>query len=316
MEKDVEDGGVNMINLHLMQSSFYLQWAGTLYDKKHDNWAEIPQWEYRKIATELNAFEINVNKDNHVILEKINSPFWKNVLATHYKYKKYLFSNKVNNNNIKDQFLWYNQDLKYRNKELYFKRWHKGGIERMHHILNTDNTRILNYNEIAEKIGNTAQLQFEYYAIINALPRDWKALIRMGNLNTTENDTHVLCYYKKKAKSIRLELQAKSANNNKPCSHNFWINKLGLELTDKIWGLAKDVTREIRLKELNWKILHNIYPTNIMLHKMKHRTNNKCCLCPNKIDFVEHFFYECFKVKQFWNYIEYYIQRKKEQDPH
>jgi len=68
------------------------------------------------------------------------------------------------------------------------------------------------------------------------------------------------------------------------------------------------VTKEIRLKELNWKILHNIYPTNIML--LIYRPNNKCCLCPNKTDFIEHFFYECFKVKQFWNYIEYYIQMK------
>ena len=117
-------------------------------------------------------------------------------------------------------------------------------------------------------------------------------------------------YYKNKAKTIRLSLQEKMADKTKPCAHNFWANKLGLQLTDNIWGLAKNVTKEIRLKELNWKILHNIYATNIMLHKMKYRTNNKCCLCPNKIDFIEHFFYDCLKVKQFWNYIEYYIQRK------
>ncbi|XP_076468368.1 uncharacterized protein LOC143299124 [Babylonia areolata] len=36
---------------------------------------------------------------------------------------------------------------------------------------------------------------------------------------------------------------------------------------------------ETRLKEVQWKILHNIYPTSILLHKMEIMENNKCSIC-------------------------------------
>ena len=66
-------------------------------------------------------------------------------------------------------------------------------------------------------------------------------------------------------------------------------------------------TKEIRLRELQWKILHNLYPTNILLNKMKVVDDNKCSLCRDEVDFLEHFFFLCPPVKQFWIKIEKYL---------
>ena len=38
-----------------------------------------------------------------------------------------------------------------------------------------------------------------------------------------------------------------------------------------IWSLPALVTKETRLRVLHWKLLHNIFPTNILLCKMKVR---------------------------------------------
>ena len=34
------------------------------------------------------------------------------------------------------------------------------------------------------------------------------------------------------------------------------------------------------------------------------RGDNKCIYCPSEIDYIEHFFYDCAFVKQFWKWME------------
>ena len=56
-----------------------------------------------------------------------------------------------------------------------------------------------------------------------------------------------------------------------PCANGFWHRKFGTEIDKHIWSLPSLVTKETRLRVLQWKLLHNIYPTNILLCKMKVR---------------------------------------------
>ena len=74
--------------------------------------------------------------------------------------------------------------------------------------------------------------------------------------------------------------------------------------------IAHEVTKESRLRELHWKILHNIYPTNILLSKIGVTETNKCSYCTNEIDFIEHFFFKCNKIRKLWKHIENVTQAK------
>merc|ERR1712121_4266 len=87
----------------------------------------------------------------------------------------------------------------------------------------------------------------------------------------------------------------------------FWERKLDIEITPQVWLTAVKASKETRLRLLQWKIMHNIYPTNIMLHRMKVREDNKCTYCRDVIDVIEHFFFECPAVSNFWKHIECYI---------
>ena len=89
----------------------------------------------------------------------------------------------------------------------------------------------------------------------------------------------------------------------KPCSSRFWLNKYNIYVDKNIWKLAWETTHEVRLRELQWKILHNIYPTNILLQKMGLAANNRCSLCKTEIDYIEHFFFSCSTIKYMWEYI-------------
>ena len=66
--------------------------------------------------------------------------------------------------------------------------------------------------------------------------------------------------------------------------------------------------KEPRLKTLNWKIISNIYPTKVFLEKIKKESTNICEMC-DEIDYIEHFFFSCKKIKMIWFEIENYCPK-------
>ena len=92
-----------------------------------------------------------------------------------------------------------------------------------------------------------------------------------------------------------------------PCANGFWSRKFGLEIDEHIWSIPSLVTKETRLRVLQWKILRNIYLTNILLCKMKVRDDQMCSYCNDVVDYTEHFFFDCPTIEKFWNYTEQYI---------
>ena len=73
-------------------------------------------------------------------------------------------------------------------------------------------------------------------------------------------------------------------------------------LGKEIWQNVHDV-KEPRLMTLNWKITSNIYATKVFLHKIGKEESNVCEVC-NEIDYIEHFFFDCKKIKIIWNEVD------------
>ena len=67
-------------------------------------------------------------------------------------------------------------------------------------------------------------------------------------------------------------------------------------------------TKEVRLRTLQWKIIHNIYPTQILLHKMGIAENSNCKYCHQR-DYLEHFFVECSSVAGLWREVNSMVAR-------
>ena len=55
------------------------------------------------------------------------------------------------------------------------------------------------------------------------------------------------------------------------------------------WLLSYKCTQETRLRVPEWKILHNIHPTNILLSKMKVRDNSKSSYFTDTVDVIDLF---------------------------
>ena len=66
-----------------------------------------------------------------------------------------------------------------------------------------------------------------------------------------------------------------------------WETRIGFELNSDTWSNLFVGMKEIKLIHLQWKILHNIFPTNIILKKIGLRQSEICDFCDEN-DVVEH----------------------------
>ena len=182
--------------------------------------------------------------------------------------------------------------MKYKEKSLYIRQFIEKNIKFVVDLLN--NRKVFNVNDTHLLNIKYPGLIFDYNAIMNALPLIWKVKLN-------EVDDHDILKAKTIIKTIpdciehifqRKNQDLRSIFNNSkstiPCSQNFWKRKFDVNISNH-FNIAMNSTSETRLRLLHFKILHNIYPTSIMLQKMKIKDSNLCETCQTT-DYLEHFF--------------------------
>ena len=297
--KNFENGGLKMIDIKQMQSAFLLQWAVSLCtSKESENWIHIPKKLFSKFGKNMVCFYANVKSKEFKGLDNITSYFWKRVLST------WLDGNMQTDDSLSSNLLWNNQLIKYQGKVIFFPDWIKGGILKTSDLQGPDG--LLTLNEVINRIGRSPARLLEYNVVTNAVTHFFR---RVTVQNILEVDvTQAPLFNGKKCftcKQFRIVLS--SLSSSIPCAVQFWNHKFGLDVNETVWNTPRLCTSETRLRVLQWKILHNIYPTNIMLNKMKLRNDQKCSYCNDETDYIEHFFFLCPVVKPLWNSVEQYV---------
>ena len=84
---------------------------------------------------------------------------------------------------------------------------------------------------------------------------------------------------------------------------------MGDKINEETWSNIFSSTKETKLQEFQWKIVHNIFPTNILLSKIGIKNSENCESC-GVTDYLEHFFIDCHRIGSFWNDVEKLINSK------
>ena len=77
--------------------------------------------------------------------------------------------------------------------------------------------------------------------------------------------------------------------------------KIGIDIAN-YFTTAFFASKESKLRVLHFKIVHHLYPTNILLQKMRVKERQNCDHC-NEIETLEHLFYNCPGLSDYWSYI-------------
>ena len=145
---------------------------------------------------------------------------------------------------------------------------------------------------ICEKVGHKTTRLFEYGAMrtaVEACAAKTEPCVVNTKLSTDNHEQSVF-----RPRQFRLRLV--ETNKTEPIAINVWRNKCGIRVEKEHWTLTSKCTSETRLRLLQWKILHNIYPTSILLNKMGISNSKNCAFGCNQRDYPEHFFFSSKKI--------------------
>ena len=94
-----------------------------------------------------------------------------------------------------------------------------------------------------------------------------------------------------------------------PNAEAAWSRHENIIFSHEFWNLPFESTKDTRLRILQSKIVHNIYPSGTLLYQMKMKSSEYCKFCEAR-DTPIHFFFECHAVSQIWKEIQTIISLK------
>ena len=286
-------GGLGMINIHNFQKSFLINWGCRVLSENNLEWTIIPKFFLKELGGS-NVFNSKTNIKDFKGLEKVENVFWKNVVQTWIEnniYDKKITKNDPINNNC---MITLNNNIIFNEKLI------KNGVLTINDMLSDD--RIITMREFENKVGPDTNNLMDYVTVKAAIS---KAMNLLQLSVAAENKFKKIQITKLNRKKI-FEL----LKQEETCQcETFWERKLNKKLHVDIWkNIFKD-TKEIKLQELQWKIVHNIFPTNIILNRMHIKETENCDFCGEK-EFTEHLFFNCKRVEWFWKEISTLLSLK------
>ena len=286
MKRDVvvqnyEYGGLKMINVLDVQTSYLLKWVKQLVLPGNGSFRVIPQFYFDKLGKEGSVFNSSISSEAFIGLDLIKSKFYKKLL---------LIWLKSNSNNCKtNDNLFNNSRVLYRGNPIFFKSWIKAGLIFIKDIL-VDNNNVMSYDSLCQRVPRTGETWFQYNTvciIINKIKRTDGIPQHVNSF-----DFRSLPLKKISCKQIRNEF----TKDRRLIGPN--------RFSETQWTITRKITKDAKIIDMQWKIMHNIFPTRKLLFKYRvDDVNSELCIECNQIDTIKHYFFDCKNIKEFWNEI-------------
>ena len=234
--------------------------------------------------------------------------FYVEILCSFYKCKTPKDIDLLNYNDIVTQPLWFNEMFKYKGKCLYFKEWVDAGILYVKDIVNEEGC-IMADSELLNKIGRNGNMMHQMFMFRNSSVRKLKifdlsiashvkirvytdVLIGCKLYKISELDTRLL-YSVLMVKRSQPKNKMESLYNREFCIENknaTW---------KKIYEQKVIGVKPAKLREFNFKLLHNIVPCGYIVSKWNDNVSVNCVRC-GIMETTKHMLFECVHIKHIW----------------
>ena len=205
--------------------------------------------------------------------------------------------------------IWNNGNIKINNSPVFYRRWYNKNIHFIRDLIG-ENGLLLTYEQFQEKYN--ARTNFvEFMGIRTSIEAYIRRFhIQLGaeslfNCNWPFN-CKLIMKSLKGSKDIYAALTCKTIV---PTSQPKWEQVFGNTHLDwkLIYSIPAKCCHNTKMHWFQIRIVHRIIATNDLLLKMKLRQNNLCSFCNLDHEKIEHLFWHCHVVNQFWDSMEQWI---------
>ena len=189
---------------------------------------------------------------------------------------------------------------------MYYYKCAKAGFHSLYDFIDVNGDfKVFNDLDID---GLNSNDYIRWLGLLNAIPIEWRRWIRNDHNvpdNITVTGLNLLQGFIPifKIKSRDVYLMYTKTRDTIPVSQYYLKNKYDIldnECKD-IFIMPYKTTLDSKLRWFQYKITHNILPTNSWLLKVKIVNDDHCNLCNQSEETIHHLFNECNVTNSFWN---------------
>ena len=292
------NGGLAMIDLKKFQESFLLRWAGRLIDASDEDWKYILSIKSLLKVGGKSAFMSSLSGKKFKGLIFIYNSFWRDVLQVWLDNRH---QHDDDNAVVMESPICNNTNITYKNSVLFFPQLLKQNIIYIKDVTFGNKMIDLEHFQRLYRLPDSVLI---YNCIYNALFPHFNSLFNERNSCPDNNITNLTKFCDIDSGTIgRKGFYSLLSHPVTPNSELYWARKIGNDFPKEVWLIPFNCTIESRLHVLQWKILVNIFPTAIILSKMKIKPSENCESCDAR-ETIDHFFFFCSKRKKIWNLVE------------
>ena len=303
------EGGLDMLDVESYIKTKQIKWIHTIIESEPQEWNIMAKhWLQQWDSKADDVFFITKSSDLRSFSNIKRIPqFYREALqawADLQKWRKI-----ANKDDILNEPLFSNHLIQSQNKPVLFYNWLKSKICRIQDIWDNEENNWLEERKLLDKLTDKSNWMTEYLTLRSAIPRTWVKMLKNHNneneLNPINANSKLIIsssgevkidskpLEKTKNKCLQFIMQQ---NYTKPKCINHWNTKFSSEIPWKeIWENLSHSKCERKVKDFQWKSIHNVINTKARLKKM-HKGNGLCKACGTMTEDQIHLFLKCPKL--------------------
>ena len=294
---DYIEGGLNMVNVFDFIAQMKLKAVRKLFENSDGTSVTFKMYPNMKKIQKMGDEYVNV------LINNIKNPFWHDVLI---HVKKFLAISKPTDfHELICERIFYNSNIKIDGHTICYKNFIENDVTQFYNVMkdhNGGNVCFLTYMEFVQIYPNLHFNFLQYHGIIQSIKR---YMIKMNIV--FENDINVQepvgwqLILKGSKQAIKEKLRGETLKHTSLLK---WERTFQNLCWKNIYFKCFKSTSDSKLKWFQFRLLFRILPTNRYLKIMKIKDSNLCQFCNQSEETIEHLFWECNVIDQFWMYIK------------
>ena len=292
----VLEGGLGIPDLKTYIKSLKLIWLRKLQKNNH---------KWKNIIISLNPNILHLECLGSSLPKhwgRLND-FWTDVFSSYKSFGEKIKCKKQEEMNAEPIF--YNENIRIGDKPIFYRSWFEKGIRNVHHLM-SDNGSFFQYDQFKRKFDINTDF-ITYTGCIRAIK---KYIGSLGidvdcNMSVELPKAISILYSAQKGAKMYYGILTNEEIQPKCCLK--WNDKLNKDINWKTTFKKVHRICEVKMKWFQVRIVHRIIATNVVLSSMGVRNDDKCSFCKNERENVQHIFWNCKHIKNFWNAFRIWI---------
>ena len=311
-----DKGGINMPDFVLQSYALKAVWLQRLFDCETvcDNvatWMTIPRYYINSFGS--NALVLKMSFEKECEFKQLqNLPVFYRQCIMAWKMCKSDFSPCLTAEDIRQQLLWGNGNIKNKKLCFFWKHWVSSNILVIGDIINEKG--LFDINCIRLKLKKKGNYLCESKLIWNCIPKSWKEVLCKDRICYTNLAGQSLFHKISQKPVLALQLNSNVQGKMTRFIYRFLVDKCYITpnieeywnmffrkelMWSTIWKEKITSVREFRLAQFNYKLLYKLHMSNKYLHRWKLVESSSCYKC-NCLEDYYHLFYDCEYSSSFW----------------